>query len=301
MVELERLEIVHQPVAHQYGLGVHELPQLGLCVGERGGDAFEIFRLQAGDVRLVVDDLTRWLDQGLEEHVALLVHHGHADERPRVRVGLAHLAVHAEHLRRRALLLAPPRGPLLLAPRPLLVVGWELGVLLLVVGVRGGTADEGPRAGLWPLVFVLVVLPARPLVPARCPSRPAEMATGGGGPLLLALAGDEVEHEIGQGAPLVLSGIVLGLQRSLLRRLEPCLEVALRGSGIGCLSCCRGEPSFCDGEMPRLTLSPWAPLATSSFTSRTRHSLSASVNSTSIVCSLFCPMACCLQRSGASV
>jgi hypothetical protein len=29
--------------------------------------------------------------------------------------------------------------------------------------------------------------------------------------------------------------------------------------------------------------------------------LSASVNSTSIVCSLFCPMTCCLQRSGECV
>ena len=131
--------------------------------------------------------------------------------------------------------------------------------------------------------------------PCAGPNATSRDGDGRRGPLTLALAGDEVEHEIGQGAPLVLCRIELGLHRSFCVALSHALKSPCgKGSGMWMTQPFVEGNQLLPPRMSLLTLSPSAPLATSSFTSRTRHSLSASVNSTSIVCSLFCPMVCLL-------
>ena len=111
----------------------------------------------------------------------------------------------------------------------------------------------------------------------------------------------DVVYERGEGGPVVTRGIVPGLAGARLRRLEPILEVALRSSEVGGVEASahdratdgakkvtgeRSEGGVCDLWDGAHLGSP-APTFCSSFTRRARHSLSASVNLTSIFSSLF--------------
>ena len=234
VVKLERLEIVHEPVAHEDGLRSDNIAEGRLYVRKSGLDPLEVLHLETSDVLLEVDDLPGWLHQRLQQDAAVDVHDGDAHERARVLVRLAHLAVDSDHARRDLLLLAPSRRALPLAALPAGEVRGQLGVGLSVVGVCDSASHQGPGTGGGCLALGLISLPRCPLVAACGPSRPPEMTARQGLVRFLSLGiCQDVVYERGEGGPVVTRGIVPGLAGARLRRLEPILEVALRSSEVG--------------------------------------------------------------------